>query len=317
MKKWLIFFCLIVFPVLAQEISDSTFTENNPNLIRNNEARQFNGGSFVYIQGISDKPQPKTWMDNMKIKLFGSMEIPNETSGTYLSEDSSILNPPETEAGIPIKGFFGESKEIRYVAHTSEWNFIIQPMDENIFSVQENIQFLLTEENHIIRSWPTLHNNIHFIKAEIDNNSIDFEKELETAKLDFSVLPAGLHQINLNYTLSINYSQTPILPLVGGDWPLITDRFSGVILNGKIELKEPYFLLGQNNQEIPQNFVFQSDERGNVFFMNNHILPAFTQIQLAGKFHDQSPEIEGFKPFYLSDSISVFKISTLSHHIGL
>ena len=39
MKKWLIVFCLMIFPAFAQEISNDTFNENNPNIIHNNENR--------------------------------------------------------------------------------------------------------------------------------------------------------------------------------------------------------------------------------------------------------------------------------------
>ena len=78
MKKIFFLLCFFCFPILAQEITDNTFNENNPNLVYDNEAKVYSGGSFVYIQGISDKPQPKTWMDKAKIRLFGSMDIPKD-----------------------------------------------------------------------------------------------------------------------------------------------------------------------------------------------------------------------------------------------
>lgn len=301
MKKLFFIFCLIIFPALAQEISNDTFSENNPNLIRDNEPRTFNGGSLVYIQGISDKPQPKTWMDNMKVRLFGSMEIPDRPSAPQLTAESSFEDPSKIETGIPTKDFFGASKELKYLPHTSDWNFVIQPMDSQNVSVQENIQFLLTEDTPILRSWPIKREQFILIKALIDGHPIDLGKDERIPLLNFGVLTAGLHKIEMHYTILISAINDLIMPLISNSWPLITDNFSGVILNGKRTFSEPHFLLGENLQEVPQNFIFQSDNQENIFFKNTHILPASTQIRLSVKSSDKAPQQDEGAPFVVSE----------------
>ena len=291
MKKWLIALCLVAIPVCAQEISGDFFSDSNPNLIRDSEAQTFTGESLVYIQGISDKPQPKTWMDNVKIRLFGSMEVPNGPQAPNLTNTPSLDAPQNTENGVFTKDFFGSSRQIKYTPHTSNWDFIIQPINTKTVSIQENIQFLLTQETPIVRSWPTTRQNIDWIKVQLDNRHIPVNQQ-QQSRLDFGILPAGLHQINLHYTLVSSDPKNFVLPLVGDNWPLVTDVLSGVILNGKIKLEQSHFLLGQNNMEIPQNFIFQSDEQGNTFFRNNHILPEFTQIQLSSQVSDLAPQYD-------------------------
>ncbi len=288
MKKLLIIFGLIIFPVLAQEVTIDTFSENNPNLVFNNKPKNFKGGALVYIQGISDKPQPETWMDEMKIKLFGSMEIPNNSYVPHLDDTSSFPDDSTRERGIITTNFFGHTKEIKYVNHTSDWNFIIQPMDNDSVSIQESIQFVITEDMPLLRSWPLFsQQNISFMSIQIDGKYISLNKE--NTQLNFESLKPGLHKILLNYVLYYKHDKNFILPLISNSWPLVIDNFSGIILNGKTGVKNPQFLLGNNNLEIPQNFDFNTDEQGNIFFKNNHILPAFTQIQLSGEQNDLAP----------------------------
>ena len=308
MRKWLIIFYLMALPVFAQEISDNTFNPNNPSLIRDQEPYTFKGGSLVYIQGISDKPQPKSWMDNIKLRLFGSMEIPDRPDAPHLTEISSFPDTSEQTTGIPTKDFFGLSKQLRYTPHTSDWDFIIQPMDNNTISIQENIQLLLTEEKHIMRSWPIPKEQFALIKAQIGNRFIQSDKTSKEVRLDFDVLPAGLHKITLHYTLLLPVQKNLILSLIDARWPLITDAFSGVILNGNISFQNPRFLLGQNQQEIPENFLFQEDNQGNIFFKNTHILPAFTQIQLNAQTADNAPQNSKIGIFFSSE-ILIFTVS--------
>lgn len=304
MKKWLIVFCLMIFPAFAQEISNDTFNENNPNIIHNNEPREFNGSSFVYIQGISDKAQPKDWMDEVKLRVFGSMEIPKGPSAPTLSSKSSIDNP-DLKNGIQTKNLFGQSKTTKFVTHTSNWDFIIQLMDENTVSIQENIQFILTEEMSLVRSWPIPKEKIAFMRTQIDGKFVSLDKNNRLPQLNFSQLSPGIHRINLQYVVSIPEVQNLILPLTDTNWSLITDNLSGIILAGKLKLEQPHFFLGDNNVEIPQNFTFLTDNQGNIFFKNDHILPPFVQIQLAGKVKNLSPETNEKRSFILNLPISV------------
>ena len=112
MKKLIFLLCFFLLPAFAQEINNNTFNENNPNLILDNEPKTFQGGGLVYIDGISNKPQPKTWMDKAKIRLFGSMDIPQKADGPILDDSYSFENTNQNTSGIPSRDFFGKNKEV-------------------------------------------------------------------------------------------------------------------------------------------------------------------------------------------------------------
>ncbi|MBE6446346.1 MAG: hypothetical protein E7021_02985 [Alphaproteobacteria bacterium] len=285
MKKIFFLLCFFCFPILAQEIADNTFNENNPNLVYDNEAKVYSGGSFVYIQGISDKPQPKTWMDKAKIRLFGSMDIPQRPDAPQLNATPSFDNQ-QKEIGIPVNSFFGKSKEVKYIPHTSDWNFIIQLMDGQNIYVQEHLQFLTTQDTPIVRSWPIDSKHFFLISAKINGQNIKpfLEKTSDLTSLKLPLTPKGIHKIILEYVL-YNPKNSPeiLLPLTASDWSLVVDNMSGIILANQNLLENIKFLFGQNKLEIPSNFNIQTDDKGNTFFQNNHIIPAFAQIYLSAK----------------------------------
>ncbi|MBR6231785.1 MAG: hypothetical protein IKQ99_01645, partial [Alphaproteobacteria bacterium] len=80
MKKWgILIGGLILGFVLsgqAQTEMEQIFSSDNKNIIYSGKPKDYKGSPLVFIEGISDKPQPKDWKDELKIKLFGSMELP-------------------------------------------------------------------------------------------------------------------------------------------------------------------------------------------------------------------------------------------------
>ncbi len=292
MKKLIFLLCFLIFPLLAQEVNNNTFNENNPNLIYDNVAKKYSGGSFVYIQGISDKPQPKTWIDNAKIYLFGSMEIPKEPDAPHLSDSPSFDNS-QNEIGIPVNTFFGKNKELKYTPHTSDWDFIIQLMGGQNIYIKEHLQFLTTQDAPIIRSWPINSDHFFLISAKINGQNIKqfLEKRSDLTSLKLPSIPKGTHKIMLEYVLSNQTNANEIsLPLTASNWPLEVDNMSGIILTDQSQLENTKFLFGQNKLEIPSNFTIQKDNKGNTFFKNNHLIPAFAQIQLNAKHTKQQRE---------------------------
>lgn len=282
MKKLIFLLCFLIFPVLAQDINNNTFHESNPNLILDNEAKVFQGGALVYIDGISNKPQPKTWMDKAKIRLFGSMDIPQKADGPTLDDSYSFENTNQNTSGIPSRDFFGKNKELQYISHTSDWNFIIQAMDGQSIHIQENLQFLTTQDIPIARTWPLNSDYFFLIDAKFNGKSIKslLQKNNNSTSLKIPLAQKGLHEVKLEYVLHTPDVQNFSLPLTANDWPLIIDNMSGIILTTQQKLNDIKFLFGQNDLEIPQNFTIQTDEKENIFFKNNHVIPAFAQIKL-------------------------------------
>ena len=82
MKSWGILIGGLILGIacagFAQTDMNSLFSGENKNIIYSGEAKEYTGSPLVFIEGISDQPKPKNWRDELKIKLFGSMEIPQK-----------------------------------------------------------------------------------------------------------------------------------------------------------------------------------------------------------------------------------------------
>ncbi len=293
MKKLIFLLCFLIFPLLAQEVNNNTFNETNPNLVRNNEPHTYSGGSLIYIQGISDKPQPKTWLDHAKIRLYGSMEIPKKPEAPLLNSEPSIDNISQNQTGVFTKSFFGKNKELKYISHTSDWNFIIQIMDNQNIYIRENLQFLITENSSLSRPWDIDTENFFLLRATLDGKNIkNLLQKGEIPSLNITSVKKGAHKITLEYLLKRSTSTNRFsLPLIHTDWPYEIDKLSGVILTGETKITKPSFLFGENQVEIPENFTVIFDKENNLYFENDYIIPAFSKIKLTANTIDKSQNI--------------------------
>ncbi len=272
-------FVLIATPTVAQINMEQVFQKDNPNIVLQNEAHRFDGSPLVYLEGTSDKIQPKTWEDKLKIKLFGSMEIP-KTTGPELDTTPTVSITPNQNT-VQIKPAFGPTKQVAFIPHTPDWHFVITATDTNAFNIHEELTFILKEDTEEIeRDWPIESKNFQLTQLRLDGQVPPYQLRTdETVSIVFSDLKTGVHKIQLDY-LIIPPNQELILPFIGSKWPFIADTFSGVIFQNQNSLDLQNFLIGTNNQSFPENFDVSKDKKGNIFFKMNKILPPKTQIQL-------------------------------------
>lgn len=282
MKKGGVLFFILFWlcPALGQTEVATLFQKDNPNIILENEARSFDGTPLIYLEGVSDKPQPKTWQDKLKMRLFGSMEIPKGDQSPELSLDSSFVKKESNT--VEIQPAFGQKKVVPLIPHTADWKFVITLTDSNLINVYENMTFILTENTEeMIRDWPVSSKDFHLIKAEIDHKHLPIQSDNKTSFLKLDKLTPGAHTLHLNYTINQPQNQSAfVLPLIGKKWPLLADRFSGILFTNKPDMGLPAFLIGENQQKFPENFTTQKDNKGNILFKMDKILPQGTQILL-------------------------------------
>ncbi len=287
MKKWGIFIgglvVSFVFGAVAQSDMSSLFSSNNENIVYSGEAKDYTGSPFVYIEGISDKPRPKNWRDELKIKLFGSMEIPQKEAIKPLPP----LEQTNVQNSVKINGVFGKEKEVAFVPHTSDWNFIIQVLNDEDILVQEEIQFIKTADTPTpVRDWAK--QNLTLISTHINGQeiSLKLQEEQNALRLNFPELETGVHKIRLKYLIQkagIFRKKTANLtiPLTQMGWTLPTASLNGVILfPTKMKGIKTQFLLGKNHQEIKEAFEVIQDSWGSIFFRSTHLMPAHSIVQL-------------------------------------
>ncbi|MGN0919994.1 MAG: hypothetical protein ACI4OR_04495 [Alphaproteobacteria bacterium] len=272
-----------VFEAVAQTDMNSVFSSDNKNILYSNQAKDYTGSPLVFIEGISDVPQPKDWKDELKIKLFGSMEIPQKESQKPLPP----LAQSNVQNSLKIVPTFGEEKEVAFVPHTSDWNFIIQILNDEDILIQEDIQFIKTADVLApVRDWPK--QNLTVIEAQINGQKIplNLEEYQDTLRLNLPELETGVYKIRLNYLIQnagvFGKKNAFIeLPLTGMGWNLPTNTLNGIVLfPTKINMVKAEFLLGKNHQEIQGAFETQQDNQGALFFKATHLMPAQSVLQL-------------------------------------
>jgi len=206
---------------------------------------------------------------------------------------------------------------VAFVPHTSDWNFIIQILNDEDILVQEDIQFIKTKDVSVpVRDWPK--QNLTLIEAQINGQEIPLKlKEVQDSlQLNFPELETGVYRIHLNYLIQGlgafgKQRATVSFPLTGMGWNLPTDSFNGVVLfPTKIKEVKAEFLLGKNRQEIKEAFDTQKDEQGALFFRATHLLPAHSVIQMNLDFAFDSFIKKGFwEKRAASTSFLIFIIS--------
>lgn len=287
MKKWGILIGGLIlgfiFGAKAQTDMSALFSSDNENIIYAGQAKDYTGSPLVFIEGISDKPQPKDWKDELKIKLFGSMEIPKGE----IQKPLPPLQAKDLQQGIKINPLFGAEKEVLFVPHTTDWSFIIQVLNDEEIVIQEEIQFIKTADiPSPIRSWPK--QDLHLLDVKV--NGLDIPLSItETGNvlsLNIPELEAGVRKIHLAYLIKnagvfSEKSAQLKLPLTDMGWNLPTDSFNGVILfPNPVQKAVATFLLGKNRQEINGAFDVAQDAMGALFFRATHLMPAHSALQI-------------------------------------
>lgn len=306
MKLGRVFFlgliCGMFFTAKAQTDMKDVFSPDNPNIIYADQPKNYTGSPLVFIEGISDQPQPKDWKDELKIRLFGSMDLPKPEIQKPLPPLDQT--PELKQEGILVNSAFGEKKWVQFVPHTHEWNFILQLLNNHEVVVEETIRFIVTEQTKpLVRDWPQ--QEIIPLKATLNGHEIPFVIQQRENRTSFSLpnLTAGLHQLKLSYLLKDSFSASLnkaflSIPLTGTGWMLPVNSFSGVVLlPTKAKLNDFKTLLGKNKQEIKDAFEFQEDETGSIFFRATHLIPEKTQIQMDFQFSFQQLQKETFWSF--------------------
>lgn len=304
MKKWGILIGGIILGFIvggqAQTDMEAMFSSDNQNIIYANQPKDYTGAPLVFIEGISDKPQPKDWKDELKIKLFGSMEIPK-------AEIQKPLPPLEqndnnVQKTIKINSLFGGEKEVAFVPHTSDWSFIIQVLNDTEIVIQEDIQFIKTANTPSpVRDWAK--QDMQLLKVQINGQEIPLKlsEESDVLRLKFPEFGTGVHKVRLTYLVKgagiFSKKEAQIsLALTNTGWNLPTDSFSGVVLFPvSVQKVKTSFLLGKNHQEIKGAFDSGNDSTGSLFFRSTHLIPENSAIQMNLKLEYDSFIKQGLK----------------------
>ena len=319
MKKWGILIGGLIWGFVlsgqAQTDMDRIFSSDNENIIYSGKSKEYKGSPIVFIEGISDKPQPKDWKDELKIKLFGSMELPKNEIQNPLPPLQQ--NDDNIQKSIKINTMFGKEKDILFVPHTNEWNFIIQVLNDDEISIQEDILFIKTADvQDPVRNWPK--QNLSLLEVKLNNQIIPPVLEEKEDELSFKlpVLKTGVHRIHLSYLIKgqeqfSDSSAQIVLPLIQSGWSLPVNSLTGVILfPTKVGKSEMSFLFGKNKKEIKEAFEFKADETGALFFQNTHLIPAFSAIQLNLKvLFDSFIKKSAWQRMKEADSFIIFIVS--------
>ena len=319
MKKWGILIGGLIlgfiFEAKAQTDMSALFSSENQNIVYSGQAKDYTGSPIVFIEGISDKPQPKDWKDELKIKLFGSMEIPKGE----IQKPLPPLQAKNLQQGIKINPLFGNEKEVLFVPHTSDWSFIIQVLNDEEIVVQEEIQFIKTADiPSPIRNWPK--QDLQLLEVRI--NGVDIPLSLVETRnilsLKIPELETGVHKIHLAYLIKnvgvfSEKSAQVKLPLTDMGWNLPTDSFNGVILfPNPVQKATTSFLLGKNRQEIKGAFDVAQDAMGALFFRATHLMPAHSALQINLNLeYDSFVKINPWDKMTSSTSFVIFMVALI------
>lgn len=287
MKKWGILLGGMILGLalnaLAQTDMEQLFSSDNKNILYTNQAKNYTGSPLVYIEGISDKPQPKDWKDKLKIKLFGSMELPKQE----VQKPLPPLEQKNVQNAVKIHPYFGKEKEVIFVPHTADWNFIIQVLNDEEIIVQEDIQFIKTKEvPSPIRDWPK--QNLTLLEARLNGHMLplNVQENKDTLQFQLPTLASGVHRLHLSYLIKkagrfSSKSAQIALPLTDTGWNLPIDSLSGILLF-PVNIKEinSSFVFGKNHKKIPDAFVVNKDASGALSFRATHLMPARTAIHM-------------------------------------
>ena len=261
---------------------------------------------------VADTVAPETLLDIRDNTLTGTtrqvtysgtpavlIEPPPES--TVVVNPAESLPPPDLRQNmlqIPIKTPFGHEQTAAFLNHTTDFSLIVQVLDEETLLVEEQIQFVSTQDKtrfrRVLSKQISDNNNrtttqIQPLTLSRDSARVRFDTEETDTAITLTYpndLTAGVHWFTLRYlvqgAIRTDTSVADLfLSLTGGDWPLMTERFSLIVLfpkKGAVYTKE--LLFGTNNQPVPDMFTVRTDPTGALVYQLKHPLPAFADVRL-------------------------------------
>lgn len=269
---------------------------------------------MVGMQVFSQTSAPETLLDlnnpertqsEIKMTYSGTpavlIEKPNQKKGPMVNPADYIPPPelPKENVKISIKTPYGHPQTAAYLDHTTDFNVIVQLLDDETIRVEEQIQIVNTRDStpfQRVLSKKMKAQDGRLISAQIQPLSVfaddmrarvDIREDDETLTLSFHRdLSPGVHNFTIQYLVRgivrTEVSGADIfLSLTGYHWPLMVERFSLVVLTpkkGKFNTKE--LLFGTNNQFVGDMFSVKTDPSGALVYQLKHPLPAYADIRL-------------------------------------
>lgn len=261
----------------------------------------------VAIETLAQVSSPDNLLDINNEQIIGT-----KTSITYQGGMPAVLIEPldrienkiipqnnTSHQELKIKTPFGHDRTAAFIDHTTDFAFLIQILDSEKIRIEEKIQLVNTKSNVFFqrvlsKTLPSTNNNVLKTKIELLNVSIDGKmlpfniRDIGNALILTSNNPLseGVHNITISYLVSgaihKNRGVADIsINLTGKVWPLLTERFTAIILfPNKTEVYHKELLFGSNQISIPESFLVQIDEKGNSIYQTTHLLPAFSEVTL-------------------------------------
>lgn len=250
---------------------------NNPDLVKSNTTTVFTGTPAILIEPPQRKQEPQVNPADL---------VP-------------LLELSQQAREIPIKTLFGHDRTAPYLDHTTDFVVFVQVLDENTIQIEEQIQFINTKPDQKFKrilSKKITDKNGKEINLDIepvafyrDSLPVSLSVSNNTDNLTVAypkTLPTGINRFTIRYLVKGAIFQNKslaelTLPLSGTDWPLITERFSAVLMMPqKAEFYTKELTFGTNNQQIPDNYMAQTDIKGNTVYQLTRPLPAFADVRL-------------------------------------
>lgn len=294
----LILCCLIPVGVGGQNVS----TVSEESLLNIETARKtdrsggiYTGTPFVRIDSVSDRSSPATEWDKTKMRLFGTTDILKSDQPTRtLKNTFSVpkLQPKTTEIRATVTPAFGKAWTTPLTSHTGDRSMMLQLTPTGDIIVKETIQTVQgTQDSFFTRTFPKQKDldtpEILYLTQDKKSMSYTVTETADTLVIKGKdPLSAGEHRFELTYKLprvlrAASPTETFGISLTGPDWPLVTERFSGVLLMPEqVRVHTAQIGFGTNNLILPQGAVVNTDAKGNIFFQTTHLLPAFSDVRL-------------------------------------
>lgn len=279
MKHLILAFLLFFsFTVQAQITNPETLLDiNNPDLTQSSTTKTFTGTPAILIEPSQRTQEPKINPADL-VPLLALSNKPTE---------------------IPIKTLFGHDRTAPYLDHTTDFVVFVQVLDDNTIQIEEQIQFINTKPDQKFKrilskritdkNGKEINLDIEPVAFYRDNLPVSLSVSNNTDNLTVAypkTLPTGINRFTIRYLVKgaifQNKSMADItLPLSGINWPLITERFSAVLMMPQqTEFYTKELTFGTNNQQISDNYTTQTDIKGNTVYQLTRPLPAFADVRL-------------------------------------
>lgn len=288
--------CIFSATAFGQIVSEESLLDISTARQTDRSRGIYSGTPFVHIDGITQKKEQKSeWMSEEKIRLFGTTDI-LKTNQVARELDPSITVPKLTfdtpVLRATITPTFGDQWTTPLTDHTGDRSFILQLTPVGDIIATETIQIVqATPHQTFSRTFPILkgQETPELISLLKDKKAMKYTSQINQEALtitDTEELSVGEHRFEIIYKLprvirTKNDRQSFELSLTGSNWPTITERFSGVLLMPQtVQIHSARIGFGKNNLILTQGSDIKTDQKGNIFFKTNRLIPAFADIRL-------------------------------------